>query len=750
MNPDYAFIQTVRNIDANVSSYSIQPIRQDEAASVPQEDPILGFGPLGKINIFVGATNAGKSRFLRTLAKCQSYAWLPSEQVHKQMWMLQTAIHYLAQSDQYLSFEVTFGAHKWQSPTGGAHTGRSPFDAYWPGWASRITNYFNYQTNFKEQYDANFFQLIEQRLIPFLAEQLSFGGAKPVSSASRFELGDEFDHVGIAAALLPGEINARKADADTGTINRDQYGRLLHQSLLNMLSKVPSPYSDLFRFDYSNTNVEWQKAFLQFADMIAALLGNVPSLEEVKPVRFYIPTLRSAVSLHDDKGIRLTYDVFENTVRKNYHLDDMSLKIFTGNRLYDTMKIDRNGTPDVIVRLRSFERFLSNAFFEGRIVEIVPQDEAYGAQHISVRVQGETPRDLHDLGDGINTLVILLYQLFMAEPRSWIFIEEPELNLHPGLQRVFLQTLMENEDLQERDLTVFFTTHSNHLLRMTLRDGTIATRDISIFAFQQRVSTKDHFLIRPLVSEHHEALALLGVQNASVLLAQCGIWVEGITDRQYLRAYLNAYQESDEFRTAKMQVLREDTHYAFWEYSGSNLAHYLMRDVPTSGTPEAEDYDRGKKEILAEIESSALCNRIFLLADQDKNKEEKHAALTAIAEGRSNFAYFVLPCIEIENMLSPTELKLSLPHFLKKKNEVFEVSFKQEDYKEVRMGTFLLEKFSVYVPTTWVENSGTLATVQKNRLCKYTVKQIRWDTMSEEAKDLTETLYNFLLKHNQI
>ncbi|MBV9470581.1 MAG: hypothetical protein JOZ57_15180, partial [Abitibacteriaceae bacterium] len=306
MNPDYAFIQTVRNIDANVSSYSIQPIRQDEAASVPQEDPILGFGPLGKINIFVGATNAGKSRFLRTLAKCQSYAWLPSEQVHKQMWMLQTAIHYLAQSDQYLSFEVTFGAHKWQSPTGGAHTGRSPFDAYWPGWASRITNYFNYQTNFKEQYDANFFQLIEQRLIPFLAEQLSFGGAKPVSSASRFELGDEFDHVGIAAALLPGEINARKADADTGTINRDQYGRLLHQSLLNMLSKVPSPYSDLFRFDYSNTNVEWQKAFLQFADMIAALLGNVPSLEEVKPVRFYIPTLRSAVSLHDDKGIRLT------------------------------------------------------------------------------------------------------------------------------------------------------------------------------------------------------------------------------------------------------------------------------------------------------------------------------------------------------------------------------------------------------------------------------------------------------------
>ena len=176
------------------------------------------------------------------------------------------------------------------------------------------------------------------------------------------------------------------------------------------------------------------------------------------------------MSLRDESGKRLSYDIFERTVRQNYGLNDESLKIFTGNSLYNTIKRDRNGTPTVLSRLRDFEKFLGNAFFDGQRVEIVALDEAYEeGQHIDVRVGAETPRQLHHLGDGINTLVILLYQLFMAEPGSWVFIEEPELNLHPGLQRVFLQTLIENEALQERDLTIFFTTHSNHLLRMTLR-----------------------------------------------------------------------------------------------------------------------------------------------------------------------------------------------------------------------------------------------------------------------------------------
>lgn len=318
-------------------------------------------------------------------------------------------------------------------------------------------------------------------------------------------------------------------------------------------------------FDIDEVTQEWRDNFLRFWEVFEYLSNNNVTTFVEPPERFYIPTLRSAISLRDESGNRLTYDIFEVTTRQNYHLENTkNLQIFTGNRLYDTLTVSRSGTTDVLARLRSFERFLGDAFFEGKPVELVPLYESFEeGQHINVRVEGEVSRNLHNLGDGINTLIILLYQLFMAKPNSWVFIEEPELNLHPGLQRLFLRTLIENPTLKEKQLVVFFTTHSNHLLRMTLDDGSVASNDVSIFAFQQREGDSNGFFVRPLVSEHHDALALLGVQNASVLLAQCGIWVEGVTDRHYLRAYLNAYQNSTEFQNERLKRMREDTHFAF-------------------------------------------------------------------------------------------------------------------------------------------------------------------------------------------
>jgi hypothetical protein len=234
-----------------------------------------------------------------------------------------------------------------------------------------------------------------------------------------------------------------------------------------------------------------------------------------------------------------------------------------------------------------------------------------------------------------------------------------------------------------------------------------------------------------------------------VLLAQCGIWVEGVTDRQYVRAYLHAYQDSEEFKKEKKPRMREDTHFAFWEYAGSNLSHYLMSGIPDQGTPEAEEYERGQKEVLDRIQSSALSNRIFLLADRDNGKEKKHEALAAAAEGRDNFVYFVTPCVEIENLLSPAEINASMPKFLNDPDAA-PVGFAQEDYQDVRIGTFLKRKFSRNFRKNWAAKSGTLETERKNRLCELAVRHISWQTMSDEAKTLARSLYEFLAKHNQI
>ncbi len=729
MTQDYPYIQTLSNFDEGISAYAIQPVAEDESAELPEENPIIAFGPLGKINIFVGATNAGKSRFLRTLAKCESFQFLTHE-IHSQIWRVIELSDFMAKSSASLNFHV--------AQEGNNYTGGLTVYTHMPDWVREAFEGINPNVSFDVTFDSDYFKGISSNLLVFLNQKLISIPKGHFISQIQFQQEALWlrNLIKGLAKMIQTKNRYVSAHFDTNLVGENQ-------SVSANLRQ--------FSWKYKNANDTWKQAFLDFWDAFDILNQSETLLAIQPPKRYYIPVLRSAVSLRDTEGKRLTYDIFEETVKRNYKLEESDLQIFTGNRLYDTIADDIRGDWKIIDRFRDFEKFLGDSFYEGRKVEIVARSPKYAndqGEHICLRVdgEGETARELHHLGDGINTLVILLYQLFMAEPGSWIFIEEPELNLHPGLQRVFLQTLIENEALQKRNLRVFFTTHSNHLLRMTLRDGTIAAKDISVFAFQHREAQKDHFLIRPLVSEYHDALALLGVQNASVLLAQCGIWVEGITDRQYLRAYLDAYQTSDEF---KLKTMREDTHFAFWEYAGSNLSHYFMGAIPRRGTPEAELYEQGKKEVLGRIESSALSNRIFLLADCDEKKQRKHDDLKNLAKNRGNFVYYVTPCIEIENLLSPTELQRCLPKFFGK-DSLPAVSFTQADYKNTRLGSFLFEKYPDYCPDGWIADSGTLISGKKTRLCESVIPHIKWDTMSKEAKNLTKSLYEFIRKHNDI
>ena len=677
------FLQTITDLSSEIQTYTIQAVDEFALVRLP-EDPMVAFGPLGKINIFVGATNAGKSRFLRLLAKIHKPNFYSEEGYHAIFNFIASAT-WLADSREEFYFEI-------RQKIGRAMADRSPIVLQnAPKWGKEALTNVVPERDYKMTFDSNFFTFMSGFFINFLSSRISSNGRE--SNTIPTDIKEQLQIAKWTYSLLLGELNSR--EQREAAYNRQQY-----QEKIWVDSWKTGEY--LLKFDIASVSEEWREHFVLLWKNFEYLSNTETLTIEEGPKRIYIPTLRSAVTLLDKNNRRLDFDVFAETVRKNYNLNYDNLDIFTGIGLYDTLKRSRNGTPEVVARLTDFERFLGNAFYEGRRVDIVALDEFFQkGQHISVRVQGEADRELHDLGDGINTLIVLLYQLFMAEPGSWIFIEEPELNLHPGLQRLFLQTILENDALQSRNLRIFFTTHSNHLLRMTLRDGTIASNDISVFAFQQRDTDKQRFLIRPLLSEHHHALALLGVQNASVLLAQCGIWVEGITDRQYIRAYLNAYQNSEEFKKSNHKTMREDTHFAFWEYAGSNLSHYLMAAIPDKRSAEAQEYERGQKDVFAQIQSSALCNRIFLIADRDNEKAKKHDALKALTKGRNNFVYYPTVCIEIENLLSPSEIMACLPQLFGK-SAIAPTLFSQDDYKDVRIGQFLKERFPSYFTQDWV------------------------------------------------
>jgi len=498
---------------------------------------------------------------------------------------------------------------------------------------------------------------------------------------------------------------------------------------------------------------------------------------------YYIPTLRTAHSLYrvakestsNSNYIKTTYqrldeDVYLETLRKNYSLDN-KLDIFTGLDLYEQVLNSRNAEKNVRERFESFENFLSKNFFDGKQIDIVAKfnksDSKQGktdSELILIHVEGEKQtRKLHDLGDGIQALIILMYKIFMAENDSFFFIDEPELNLHPGMQRLFLEQIATNTELLKKKLTYVISTHSNHFLDLTLEKD-----NVSIYSFAPKQSEKgkdNQFVIKNVNIGDNDLLKHLGVNNSSVFLANCSIWVEGVSDRNYIKAFLKSYidylakNEDKEYKS-----LKEDIDYAFFEYAGSNIEHYLFED---------EISEDEESKIESEINALALSNKIFLLADSDNAEEgsAKAKRLEKLEAIEKN--YFKVKIIkeirEIENLLTNKIWKEILINFCNKKllkdneteikNKIEKAlsKFNSDDFKGDYIGKFLnkIDKSLDKIVETNVLNKiyegkrapfGTFK--YKRELSEHVLEaNFDWEDLqkSDEIKQLTEDVYKFII-----
>jgi hypothetical protein len=454
-----------------------------------------------------------------------------------------------------------------------------------------------------------------------------------------------------------------------------------------------------------------------------------------KPTRTYIPTLRTARTLIGPNGAKLQSDsdIMRITTMLDYDLANSGAEVDTGFALYDAIDTKRNARIEGRTSFTRFEEFLSETFFNGKPVAVVAErvKDVRGG-NILITIDG-VERDIQHLGDGIQAIILLLYPLFIASESAWFFIEEPETHLHPGFQRLFIETITTHPVLKAKNLTIFLTTHSNHIL-----DFAIAETDrVNIFSFRKAKETigKPAYQIQLTARHDLEALAALGVQNSSVFLANCTIWVEGITDRIYLTAYLKAYLKHLQSKVS----LIEGLHYSFLEYAGANVAHYTFNAQSYDGTIPAQT--------LQDIKGMSISNRIMLIADQDAGKKTKRDE-RLIDEQNPGFAYRILDVREIENLLSPEVIAETLHKLYKKK---FDASFlKVEEYQQKYLGSYLRSKFSSipdnFAPT---DGSGTIGTAKKRLFAEKAAESITsWQSLTPEAQKLTEQIFKFIIDHN--
>jgi AAA15 family ATPase/GTPase len=305
-------------------------------------------------------------------------------------------------------------------------------------------------------------------------------------------------------------------------------------------------------------------------------------------------------------------------------------EIFTGLSFYSKIKHMYLGNRKQREEKKAFEKFVTKYFFPNRDIVLVP-DSKEEVVKIDI-LDNKDVRPVPDLGDGTQSIIINTFPLFQygahkeggANPLV-LFIEEPEMMMHPSMQRVLVETFMDTEKFP--NVQVFLTTHSNHFLDL-LYDY---PDDVAIFSFQDDEKEPEKKHIRN-IGGNSRVLDLLGVRNSSVYLSNCVIWTEGVTERMLLRMLFKDF-------TKITKNYKEDRHYTFAEYGGANLDNFDF----------CEDEAGAKDGVDASVK--ALGKRNFIIADNDGEKEGEKAERRKRLERLLGEENFFDAGYEIENLI---------------------------------------------------------------------------------------------------
>lgn len=526
-------------------------------------------------------------------------------------------------------------------------------------------------------------------------------------------------------------------------------------SVYSMSSSIPSTEGNLI--DTHNDT------------FINASFVYIPSLRGLRPPLH--PSLgvtppQSASDLYYERT-KLDYFASENIARGTSispldHLATGTHMIFTGQSFYSSVQECLLGDLPNRDRIRKYQDYLSEAFFDRQSIAIIPR---LRSDTVFLKIGSEKERPIQDLGDGLQQLVILTWPMFLIDDRPlFLFVEEPELFLHAGYQRQFIEAVMTRPN---RQLYVFATSHSTQFIDLTLNDFSCAAFRVSKqLTASDDLQTNDErtpsFEVTTLASGDRSMLADLGVRPSSLMLVNCTIWVEGITDRLYFARYLDIYTRhrmetfcsaNGHDRPRSVREFKQGIHFAFVEFGGSTIVHWdFLEEGEQAGESDAERM----------IDVNRLTSTWFVVVDRDDSRSDgkdtvskRNQKLERILRGR----FVCLKVRSVENLLSQQVLERIVESYL----EVDCTGIAPADYSNRPMGRVMDEivgKVAAENPGLTKSKTFTKSLGNEERseglndkleFATRALDQLKsWDDLSDEAKEIAEQLYIFVATANGV